>query len=692
MGGCSTRLMIALILLVGFPDFVSAKQVRCPSGENRLLIDVSELAIHYDGSSLSAPIFSLDAISAHLTIDKKQLQKAAAATQQWNELLKGLAEGWNNCIISSDDYRKGLAKIYPRLKGDAADIEKLVEAINAGQSANKKQIERLLGDFNSRIRSLAQLAGKEQLLDQIESVLDKKLGIQTAVLLEEIRRLLEKNSQSPLAKPEEISTELDRKLQANAKIAKHEYNLGYEFYQQFRFREAIPLFESALRAVQLPMFYRALAETQLEVPDLDEAERIAQEGIDKIPAETKDRDEQVEIARLGAIIAEVRRARGDLPGSLKLAKRGLELAENALGPDHSEVADFASNLGLALFDNDDLDGAAKYTQRALDIKETSLGGEHPDVAAVACNLALIFQAQGNLAGASDLAGRALQIDEKILGPNHPDVAKDANNLGQILRAKGDLEGAIKLARRALQIEETVFGPDHPNAAITAGNLGQILKEKGDYKGAERQARRSIQIMENIFGDTDPRVGTAAGNLGMILKDIGNVEEALKYVERALEIDEKIFGPASHSVAIDLGNLALVLQANHNLDGAIKSAERALEIDKKEVGPDHPFIANRAGSLGSLLKEKGDLGGARGFIEQAIQIDEKNFGPKDPRVGALLNTLGGIRLAQGFPAEAVSLYGRSYEIFASVYGVDNTSTKKVAANLAEARAADDATKN
>jgi Tfp pilus assembly protein PilF len=75
-------------------------------------------------------------------------------------------------------------------------------------------------------------------------------------------------------------------------------------------------------------------------------------------------------------------------------------------------------------------------ERALQIGEQALGPDHPDIAIRCANLGLVLRALGDLAGARTEFQRALQIGEQALGPNHPNIAIWCGNLGRVLKALG----------------------------------------------------------------------------------------------------------------------------------------------------------------------------------------------------------------------------------------------------------------
>ena len=122
--------------------YAAAESFACPDGEIRLTLDIKELAIQYEGHTWSGTLSSLSVLGVQLEQTPTQLQEAAAATQQWNEFLKGLAEGYNKCVITQEQYAEGLNRIYPRLQEDAADLEKIRELLAKRQKIDEARLQR----------------------------------------------------------------------------------------------------------------------------------------------------------------------------------------------------------------------------------------------------------------------------------------------------------------------------------------------------------------------------------------------------------------------------------------------------------------------------------------------------------------------------------------------------------------------
>lgn len=82
------------------------------------------------------------------------------------------------------------------------------------------------------------------------------------------------------------------------------------------------------------------------------------------------------------------------------------------------------------------DRAVVVAKKALQIAEQATDPNHPSVAASLNNLAMLYRTQGQYTQAKPLYQRALAIDEKAYGPDHPEVATDLNHLAELYRALG----------------------------------------------------------------------------------------------------------------------------------------------------------------------------------------------------------------------------------------------------------------
>lgn len=437
MSSLIIRLPLFVLMWLAVP---AQKQMQCPNGEVHSEIDVQKLALSYKGQSFQLTLGGLSALSARISADPKTLQSAAAATQQWNELLKGLAAGYNSCAVSQQQYNEGLKRIYPRLQEDAADLEQIRQAVLRGQQVDTARLRQLLDSYFANLRRFAQVANSQQ-VEAIRAVVEASevriLENQEKIFrdVEELKQRLG-NVPTPADVQKKISG-LKQELLAKADEAEREYKAGYELLRQYQFGQSVPHLRSAIGAVPLSAFYVTLSEALLQVPDLVQAEQAARDGLTHV-----DKQSDIEAAlnnNLGSILQE----RGDLDGAQRCIERALIIDERLYGPDAGRVAIRLSNLGA------------------------------------------ILRARGNLKDAKRCTERALRINERVYGAEHPFIAICANNLGSILRNMGELDEAQRYLKRALHIDETTYGSQHPNVARDANNLGLVLLDKRDLEGAQR---------------------------------------------------------------------------------------------------------------------------------------------------------------------------------------------------------------
>ncbi|NEX23892.1 tetratricopeptide repeat-containing protein, partial [Thiorhodococcus mannitoliphagus] len=116
---------------------------------------------------------------------------------------------------------------------------------------------------------------------------------------------------------------------------------------------------------------------------------------------------------------------------------------------------FRPRWGLALFyaRQGRYAEAEPLYKRVLTLGENAVGPEHPDVATSLDNLASLYGSQGRYAEAESFHKRALALREEALGLEHPDVAVSLNNLGSLYESQGHYAKAEPLHKQALVLSE-----------------------------------------------------------------------------------------------------------------------------------------------------------------------------------------------------------------------------------------------
>ena len=95
--------------------------------------------------------------------------------------------------------------------------------------------------------------------------------------------------------------------------------------------------------------------------------------------------------------------------------------------------------------------AVPTARKGLELAEAAFGPDRPDVATSLNNLAALHKLQGQLAQAEPLYERSLAILEEALGPDHPDVATTLGDMAELYRKMDRAEEAEPLDARAARI-------------------------------------------------------------------------------------------------------------------------------------------------------------------------------------------------------------------------------------------------
>jgi hypothetical protein len=163
--------LVAVLCLAGYAT--AQKRFICPNGEVRIAMNPREVAIRYDGTSMAAAIAKVSLFSSELSFADTQLQQAAAATQQWNQLILALINGWNSCAISKEQYFEGVRGIYPKLKEDAAELDTVAGLLSKGQAIHEDRLRLLLARYIEKFRRLAEMSWNSGILGRMSEDLNK---------------------------------------------------------------------------------------------------------------------------------------------------------------------------------------------------------------------------------------------------------------------------------------------------------------------------------------------------------------------------------------------------------------------------------------------------------------------------------------------------------------------------------------
>lgn len=398
---------------------------------------------------------------------------------------------------------------------------------------------------------------------------------------------------------------------------------------------------------------------------IDALLRRGEEWIEHGPASGMVVHNEAESQTLPAAIAMYRaalaRERGDVPGTMEHARRGLDLVAE---DDHVGRGGAAALLGLAYWSLGDLDAA--YHWFAAGMSSLGRAGYVANVAGGAMTLAGIRLAEGRLTEALAIYERGLAlatepgravlrgaadihvgISEVLLERNDPEGARghldNARELGEengtlqnlhrsrvaaarILEVEGDLDAAIELLDKAERNYFSDFAPNiRPIAAIRAGMWIAAGKLALAHAWAREQGlgeTDELSYLHEYEHMTLARLLLAAGSADGV-----GVHAALRLIERLLEAAER--GGRGRSV-IELVSLhALALERAGDRQSALGSLGRALALAEPE-GYVRVFV-DEGPPMARLLKQLAKVPPEQAYIRMLLTAFDGRHRPREQRL-------------------------------------------------------------
>ena len=150
---------------------------------------------------------------------------------------------------------------------------------------------------------------------------------------------------------------------------------------------------------------------------------------------------------------------GKYTEALPLAKRALQLREQALAPGHALVVDALSNLAELHAARRDYGTARDYYQRVLTIYEQSPPRERAAVARVLDNAAYLSYMNFDFDKAGRYLQRSLALREEMTGAESLETARAAFNLAEFYRLQGEYSKSEPLYRKSIEVRGNALGAD-----------------------------------------------------------------------------------------------------------------------------------------------------------------------------------------------------------------------------------------
>ena len=304
-------------------------------------------------------------------------------------------------------------------------------------------------------------------------------------------------------------------------------------------------------------------------------------------------------------------ARGELPGTVRHARRALELAP---GDDHLCRAGASGMLGLASWASGDLEaGHSAYAECMTGLRRA---GHIADTFGCAIALADIRLVQGRLGEAMRTYEQALQRVPEQGGPVLRGTADMYVGMSGIHRERNDLHAAAQQLLRSQELGEHTGLPQNRYRWRVA--MARIRQAEGDLDGALDLLNEAERV---YVGDFFPYVRPVPALRARVWIAQGSLGEALGWArEQGLSVDDDL----SYLREFEHITLARVLMARYQDERAERSAREAIRLLDRLLRAAEE--GERAGSVIEILvlralayQRHGDIQAALSCLGRAVTL-------------------------------------------------------------------------
>ena len=232
-------------------------------------------------------------------------------------------------------------------------------------------------------------------------------------------------------------------------------------------------------------------------------------------------------------VADALSRQGDFAGAETIVRDVLALRRHALGPGHHEVGAILLRLATVVAERPNGEREAERLAReGVEIQEQALGPEHLDRVPGLLVRARLLARRGQHEEAEEQLRSAIHIRTRIFGPRHPEIAAALDDLADELDAQDRPVAAESIRKESLAIRKEGLGSRHPALGNSLSGLAKTAAAQGDWVAAESLTREGLELRENAHGRQTPIVAQSLVQLALIRARRGAPEEGMVLLQEA----------------------------------------------------------------------------------------------------------------------------------------------------------------
>ena len=374
---------------------------------------------------------------------------------------------------------------------------------------------------------------------------------------------------------------------------------------------------------------------------------------------------------------------GDLSRSADLLTRAFALKRERLGDQDPETAATAAILAEVRRRRGEYAQAESLALAALRARRAVLGETHPDVAVSLRQLSGIVVYRGDLVMAEQYVREALAVQRSgASSPSDSRIAHALDALSAVLWRRGKLGESLQSIREALAIFDRAHPGPNANKATLRLRLADRLSEAGiDLDEADALYRLALAETRASLGDAHPRTAAAMKVVGVSLAKRGAFAEAEALLRESLERARRALGPANLEVASIKGELAIALAYSGRVREAEQLAGEALLVWERTLGARHSAYAGALTMVAEILVQRGALDSAETLFRRAIEIRSAVLEPQSALPAITSLGLADVLARRGRFAESDSLYRNALEIIRTQVSEHHPDVRRTYAGMA-----------
>jgi serine/threonine protein kinase/Tfp pilus assembly protein PilF len=366
------------------------------------------------------------------------------------------------------------------------------------------------------------------------------------------------------------------------------FELGWVYFYQSRYNEAVPLLIQALKGMELTLDEQhgnrlycmaTLGCVYTMQGRLTEAEQLFKSGLSIVRRVWGGESEHSPTFLQG--LAWIYQIQGRYEEAEPLFKQALAISRRMLGERHWEMLTLKHNLGYLYCDMGRCLEAERLLVEALDGRRRVLGEQHSHTLMTMCALGWVYYNQGRYKQAEPLFFKALDIGRRTVGESHICSLYSMFGLGNLYLSQGQYNQAEPLLDKALEIGSRVMGQDNWAILKVRNTLAKLYTEQGRYKEAEETFRQALEARKNKLGPDHPDTLKSKNDLAILYKAQSIYDKAEPLFIQALEVRRLKLGDTHPHTIKSWHNLIDLYEAWNKPEQANKWRAKLLQTKPAE---------------------------------------------------------------------------------------------------------------